>query len=159
MRKLKFREIKWPVQGHTARCGKTRSSNSSACAVAASCRRVGTILGNKQKLLTDLKKSAGGGERGRQRGERHALIGCSIHLCICWLLLVCAPTRDQTHDPGIWGRCSNQPSCPARAETDIYLCWLNTPHLFLQFFRIGEKSELAVLKTNCEESAKVDLSF
>ena len=54
-------------------------------------------------------------ERGRQRRERKTSI-CSIYLCIHWLILVCALTRDQTCDLGVLGRCSNQLSYPARAR-------------------------------------------
>ena len=35
-------------------------------------------------------------EGGRERGERERLTCCSTYLCIHWLILVCALTRDQT---------------------------------------------------------------
>ena len=38
--------------------------------------------------------------------EREISICCSTYLCILWLLLVCALTRDQTPIHGVWGRCS-----------------------------------------------------
>ena len=44
-------------------------------------------------------------------------ICCSTYLCIHWLILVCAPTtKDQTHNLGISGQCSNQLSYKARAR-------------------------------------------
>ena len=39
---------------------------------------------------------------------RETLIGFSPYLCIRWLILVCALTRDQTCNLGVSGQCSNQ---------------------------------------------------
>ena len=54
----------------------------------------------------------GGGERETQR---EILTCCSTYLYIHWLLLVCALTRDWTHNLGILGWCYNQLSYLARA--------------------------------------------
>ena len=51
-------------------------------------------------------------ERERERDKFVVLL---IYLCIAWLLLVCALTRDQTDNLGVLGWCSNQLSYPARA--------------------------------------------
>ena len=46
-------------------------------------------------------------EKERQREterERETLIYCSTYLCIHWLLLACALTRDGTCNPGVSGQ-------------------------------------------------------
>ena len=43
--------------------------------------------------------------RDREREKKTSLFH---FLCIHWLLLVCALTRDWTHNPGVLGQCSNQ---------------------------------------------------
>ena len=65
-------------------------------------------------LLT-LKREEGGGDREGRGREGEIEIHCSIYLCIHWLLLVCALTRDQTCNLGISQRPSNQLSYLARA--------------------------------------------
>lgn len=58
----------------------------------------------------------------REQGERHVnLLFHLRYLCIHWLLLVCALTRDGTHDPGVSGRCPNQVSCLARAALSAFI--------------------------------------
>ena len=52
--------------------------------------------------------------RGRG-GER--LIHCSAHLCIYWLILVCAPIRNRNGNLGVLGWCSNQVT-----RTGLFLC-------------------------------------
>ena len=52
--------------------------------------------------------------------ERETSIYYSTSLCIRWLLLVCALTRDQTWNFGVLGQCSTQVSYPART---LGLCW------------------------------------
>ena len=52
--------------------------------------------------------------KGKRKKETS--ICCSAYLCIHCLLLLCALTRDRTHNLGIWGWRSNQVSCPARAH-------------------------------------------
>ena len=42
-------------------------------------------------------------------------------LCVHWLILVCALTRDQTHNLGELGKCSNQLSYLARAKAALLL--------------------------------------
>ena len=56
--------------------------------------------------------------REREEGEREkeTSICCSSYFCIHWLILLCALTRDQTHNLGVLGRRSNQMSYPARAK-------------------------------------------
>ena len=44
------------------------------------------------------------------------LICRSTHLCIHWLILVCAPFGDQICNLGVSGQYSNQLSYPARAS-------------------------------------------
>ena len=62
--------------------------------------------------------------RGRHGGETDRQIDtpiyCSTYLCIHWLILVCALTRDQTHNLGVLGRCSNQLSHPVRASVTLF---------------------------------------
>ena len=51
-------------------------------------------------------------DRGRERErEKHRFV---IPLTFQWLSLVCALTRDQTHNLDVWGGCSNQLSHPPR---------------------------------------------
>ena len=64
-------------------------------------------------------------ERDRQT-DRQTSICCSTYLCLYWLILVCALTRDQTHNLGVSRQCSNQLSYPARAE--LFLHDLPTSH-------------------------------
>ena len=52
-------------------------------------------------------------ERERER-EREISICCSTYLCMHLLILTCALTRDQSHNLGVLGLCSNQLSYPAR---------------------------------------------
>ena len=81
-------------------------------------------------MLQRVVMQEGRRERDRQRErEKEILICCSTYLCIHWLILVCAPTRDRTHNRGVLGRNSNQMSYPARAKA-YYLvirigliCW------------------------------------
>ena len=57
--------------------------------------------------------------------ERETLICCYPYLCIHWLILVCALTRDQTCNLGILGQCSNQLSYLAGAISfwKSYMVW------------------------------------
>ena len=55
--------------------------------------------------------------------ERKTLTCCSTYLCIHWLLLICALTRDQTHNPGVSGWRSKQLIYPARAGHSRFV-WL-----------------------------------
>ena len=59
----------------------------------------------------------------KREGERERLICFSTYLCIYWLLLVCALTRDRTHNLGESEQCSNQVSYLARAYS-VFKCWL-----------------------------------
>ena len=49
------------------------------------------------------------------------MIYCSTYLCIHWLILVCALTRDQTHNLGVSVQCYNQLSYSARTYTCLLL--------------------------------------
>ena len=68
--------------------------------------------------------------RERER-ERESESCCSTYLYIHWLILVCALTGDQTCNPSILRRCSNQLSCLASAKN--YTLYL---FLFLFFEKI-----------------------
>ena len=50
-------------------------------------------------LLILERKGKGGGEREKKERE----FCCSTYLCIHCLILVCALSRDQTHNPSILG--------------------------------------------------------
>ena len=56
--------------------------------------------------------------------ERETLICYSTYLCMHWLLLICALTRDQTCNFGTSGWCSNQLSYLARPVLSIFLSLL-----------------------------------
>ena len=77
------------------------------------------------------------GERGRKRGrkrERETLLCCyTFYLCIHWLILVCALTRDQNRNHGMLGWCSNQLSWPARAYCLYFLPQFSSASLCLGF--------------------------
>ena len=72
-----------------------------------------------------------------RKGERviETNINLLFHLCIHWLLLVCALTGDQTHNLGILGQHSNHLSYPSRAEISHFL-----KRFYLLIFR-GEGRE------------------
>ena len=55
-------------------------------------------------------------ERGRgEWGEKEILTFCSTYLCIHWLILICAWSRDSTCNLGKLGGCSNQlPELPGQ---------------------------------------------
>ena len=61
-----------------------------------------------------LERERKGEEEGEKERERE-MICCSTYLCIHWLILVGALTRDGTHNLGVLRGCSNQLTCPARA--------------------------------------------
>lgn len=54
-------------------------------------------------------------ERERKQGVWGGAGKRKKHVCIHWLILVCAPTRDWTHSLGVLGQHSNQLSYLARA--------------------------------------------
>ena len=57
--------------------------------------------------------------------ERETSVCCSpLVFCIHWLILVCAPIRDQTHNLGVSGWQSNQLSSMARAPLGILKAFL-----------------------------------
>ena len=58
-----------------------------------------------------------------RRGETHThtSICCSTYLCIYWLILVCALTRDQTHNLGISGQCSKTTELPGQGPSQSIL--------------------------------------
>ncbi|KAF6109763.1 hypothetical protein HJG60_010966 [Phyllostomus discolor] len=67
--------------------------------------------------------------------ERELSICCSPYLCIHWLILVCAFTRDRTCNLGVLGQCSNQLSYRDRALGNcIYF-----QRFYLFIFREREK--------------------
>ena len=70
-----------------------------------------TSLGSKICTFLKIDFREEGGVR-----EKRTLICCSTYLCIHWLIPICALTRDQTHNLGVLGQCSNQLSYLARAE-------------------------------------------
>ena len=61
-------------------------------------------------------------ERERER-EKERLICCSTSLCIHWLLLVCALTRNRTSNLDLSGWRSNQMSYPDRAQNCFLFTW------------------------------------
>ena len=62
--------------------------------------------------------------RGREGGgERETSICCSTYVCIPWLLLVRALTRDQTYNFGVPGWCCNQLSYPTRTQVLFKQWW------------------------------------
>ena len=71
---------------------------------------------------SSLKKKSIDFREEEEGGERKTLICCSTYLCIHWLFLVCALTRDRIHSPGVSGWCSNQLSYPARARLLLLNC-------------------------------------
>ena len=57
-------------------------------------------------VVVDLRERKGEGERERKEGRNKQTdksICCPIYLCILWLLLVCALTKDQIYNIGISG--------------------------------------------------------
>ena len=64
---------------------------------------------------------------------------CSTYLCIHWLILVCVLTRDQTHNLGTLGRCSNHLSYPARAVNYLKLYF---SVIALKEFSVGKKAKV-----------------
>ena len=59
-------------------------------------------------------------DRGRESvREKETLICCSTYLCIHLLILARTLTRDQTHNLGTLGRCSNQLSYLTRVTLDL----------------------------------------
>ena len=69
--------------------------------------------------------------------ERETSICRSTYLCLRWLLVCCALTRDQTHNLSVLGWCSNQLSYPARA----LFTWFSFSYLkFVKFLKIVVKS-------------------
>ena len=52
--------------------------------------------------------------------ERETMICCSTSVCIHWLILICALTRDGTCNFGVLGRCYNQLRYPAGAVLPAY---------------------------------------
>ncbi|KAF6114751.1 hypothetical protein HJG60_010685 [Phyllostomus discolor] len=97
-------------------------------------------------LLIDFRERKG---RGREKE-----ICCSTYLCVHWLTLVCAVTRDRTHNLGIWERCSNQLSYLARSRSG------NTKvrHLFAPlYFEIRSQAE-QIIQVRLYEHAKETLS-
>ena len=52
-------------------------------------------------LILEERKLGRERERGRDGAGRERLICCSTYLCIHWLILVLALTRDQTHSLGV----------------------------------------------------------
>ena len=80
--------------------------------------------------------------------EREWLICCSTYLCICWLILACALTGDQTCNLGVLRWHSNKLGYPARAFIIILIqrnnCFqtISLSHIF--FPRItGEKKSVS----------------
>ena len=75
-------------------------------------------------FLRERGRGRGGGTNqgkgvGRER-ERDQFV-VSLNLCIHQLILVCALTRDQTHNLGVSRQCSNQLSYPATFCRNIHL--------------------------------------
>ena len=58
--------------------------------------------------------------------EIEILVCCSTYLCICWLILLCALTTDQTHNLGVLGECSRRLSYLARARPLPFLSAFGT---------------------------------
>ena len=67
----------------------------------------------------------------RKERERETLICCSTYWCIYLLILLCTLTGDWTHNFGVSGRHSNQPSYPARAVF-VFLILVFVKILFLR---------------------------
>ena len=94
-------------------------------------------------------------ERERKE-ERETSICCSIYLRIHWLILVCALTRDQTHNLGVSGWCSNQLSYLARANWHflsmgfgIRQAWVQIPAVFLtSWMTLGMLADLPTWEIN-----------
>ena len=77
-----------------------------------------------------------------RRGERGTPICCPTYLYTHWLVFECAPTRDQTHNLGVLGECSNRVIWPGQGTTNfhpelryiliiftsIYIIYLNRYH-------------------------------
>ena len=53
----------------------------------------------------------------REEGKHRCV--CSTYLCIYWLFLACATTRDRTHKLGVLGQHCNPASYPARATKAV----------------------------------------
>ena len=69
---------------------------------------------------------------------RKTSICCPTYLCIHWLLLVCALTRDQTHNLGVLGQCSNQLSCLTRAKLE----GLDVDSLVIEHIQVNKAPKL-----------------
>ena len=73
-------------------------------------------------LFIDFRDKEKMRERVRDREtQRGTSICCSTHLCIYWLILVYALTRDYTCNLGVFGQCSNQLLYPSRASSGFLI--------------------------------------
>lgn len=72
-------------------------------------------------LIWDRERDEGSGRVGKGERKKHTLICYCTYLCIYWLFLVHALTRDGTCNPEVLGQCSNQLSNPSRAPVLSYL--------------------------------------
>ena len=111
MSKVRCKNVKGLVQGH-----EVNSCLDNAMVYIKTFRNFFFKLNFEMGGERERKNGVGGereSERERER-ERHIEI-CSTYLCIDWLILLCALTRDPTCNLGVLGQYSNQPSYSARA--------------------------------------------
>ena len=89
--------------------------------------------------------------REREKEGKSSLC-CSTYLCIHWLLLICALTRDQTHNLGLGGRCTSP------AVSNLFCTW----NLFTRRWgvwhgsggELGCAAQVSFLLTHCGRDAE-----